>query len=165
MKQLPGQLEGNEGLAGAGGQGEQNTVSAGCNGFQHPGDGHVLVVAPLPGAALVLKRDGGKTVTPRSAIGVGLGKGQRPQLVRAGVGGHIAFGAGGHVHAVNLLAIGGIGEAHRQFGGVALGLAHALGVRFIPGLGLHHAQLGVAVHQHIVCNVALGPLAAALQPP
>ena len=73
---------------------------------------------------------------------------------------HVAFGAGGHVDAVDGLPIGAVGEAHRQLGRVALGLRHALGVRLCPGLGLHHRQLGVSEDQHVVGD--LGPRAPAL---
>jgi hypothetical protein len=54
-------------------------------------------------------------------------------------------------------------QSARQLGGVALGLPYALGVGLVPGLGLHHGQFGVAVHQHIVCNLGLGPLGTTLK--
>ena len=51
----------------------------GGNGFQHPLDGDVLVVAALEIAAPVLEGNGGEAVAP----GVRLGKGQVPEFVRA----------------------------------------------------------------------------------
>ena len=45
VKQLPGDLKGDGGLARAGGQRQQDAVAAGGDGFQHPLDGDVLVVA------------------------------------------------------------------------------------------------------------------------
>jgi hypothetical protein len=59
--------------------------------------------------------------------------------------------------------VGGVSVANRQLGRVALGLAHALGQRLGPSLGLNHSQLGVAVNQHIVGNVGPRPLARDLQ--
>ena len=45
MEELPGDLKGDEGLAGAGGEREQDAILAGGNGLQHALDGDVLVVA------------------------------------------------------------------------------------------------------------------------
>jgi hypothetical protein len=42
-------------LPRAGGEGEQEAVFAGSDGFQHPLHGDALVVAQLPRASLVLK--------------------------------------------------------------------------------------------------------------
>ena len=52
-KQLPEDLEGDRGFAGAGGQREQDAVLAGDDGLQHPLHGDLLVEADLPAAALV----------------------------------------------------------------------------------------------------------------
>ena len=79
VEQLPGDLKGDEGLAGAGGQREQDALLPVGDGLQHPLDGDVLVVAALEVAALVLERDRGEAVAPR----VRLGEGQVPEFVRA----------------------------------------------------------------------------------
>ena len=51
LEQRPGDLEGDGGLAGAGGERQQDALLAGGDGFQRVLDGVVLVVARLPGAA------------------------------------------------------------------------------------------------------------------
>ena len=166
LEQLPGELEGDKGLAGAGGQRQQDArvcgFLAGLDGLQHARDSDVLVVAPLPGAALVLERHGGEAIAP----GVHGGVGQLPQLIGARIAGHVAFGAGRHVDAVDRLAVGGVRIAHRQFCGIALGLADAFGVGLVPGLGFDDGQLGIAVDEDVVGDLGLGPralAAAALQ--
>ena len=159
LKQLPRQLKGDEGLARAGGQSQQDAVAPVGNGVQRASDRHVLVIAALPGAALVLERHGRKTVAPC----IRLGKCQIPQFFRAGVVRRITFGARRHVDAIDGLPIGGVSEAHTQALCIALGLPYALGVGLVPGLGLHHGQFGVAVYQYIVGNVSLGPLGVTLQ--
>ena len=55
-----------------------------------------------------------------------------------------------HVDAVDAPAVGGVGEAEAQLARVLLGLAHALGERSIPGLGLDHGQLGVVMLEDVV---------------
>jgi hypothetical protein len=87
LEQLPGDLEGDEGLAGAGGQRQQDAVAPGGDGFQHARDGDVLVVAPLPGAALVLEGHGGEAVAPGVSASA---KVSVPQFVGARVAGHVA---------------------------------------------------------------------------
>ena len=64
VEQLPGDLKGDERLARAGGQREQDARLAGGDGLQHPLDGDVLVVAWLEVAALVLEGHGGEAVAP-----------------------------------------------------------------------------------------------------
>ena len=121
-------------------------VLVGGDRLHDPLDGDVLVVAARVRAALVFEGHGGEAVAP----GVGLGEGQRPELVRRGVGLDLAFLAGLHVDAVDALAVGGVGEAHGQLAGVVLGLADALGQLLVPGLGLDDRQLAVAIDQHVV---------------
>ena len=128
VEQLPGDLEGDEGLARAGGQRQQDAVAASGDGLQHALDGDVLVVAALEIAAPVLEGDGGEAVAP----GVLLGKGQVPEFVGRRVAGQFAFGALLHVDAVDALAVGGVGEADGELAGVVLGLRHALGQRRHP---------------------------------
>ena len=146
VEQLPGDLKGDEGLAGAGGQREQDALLLGGDGLQHALDGDVLVVAALEIAALVLERHGGEAVAP----GVRLGKGQVPEFVRRRVAGHLALGPLLHVDAVDALAVGGVGEADGELAGVVLRLRHAFGQRFVPRLGLDDGQLGVAIDQHVI---------------
>jgi hypothetical protein len=70
-------------------------------------DGDFLVVANGPTAALIGKRDGGETVSPR----VGLGEGEVLKLVRSKILRDAAFGAFHHIDAVDALAVGGISVA------------------------------------------------------
>jgi hypothetical protein len=72
VEQLPGDLEGDEGLAGAGRQRQQDALAPLGHGRQHALDGDVLVVAALEVAALVLEGHGREAVAP----GVGRGEGQ-----------------------------------------------------------------------------------------
>ena len=81
VEELPGDLEGDEGLAGAGGQREQDALLAGGDRLHDALDGDVLVVAARVRAALVLEGHGGEAVAP----GVRLGEGERPELVGRGV--------------------------------------------------------------------------------
>ena len=119
VEQLPGDLKGDEGLAGAGGEREQDRGRLVGDGLQHPLDGDVLVVAARVRAALVLEGHGGEAVAP----GVRLGKGQVPEFVRRRVRWTLALRARLHVDAVDALAVGGVGEADGQLAGVVLGLA------------------------------------------
>ena len=158
MKELPGDLKGDEGLARAGGEGKQNAFVAGGDRRHHPLDGDVLVVAAGMRAALVLEGHGGEAVAP----GVGLGVGQRPQRLGAGIAGHLALVAGLHVDGVQPAPVGGVGEAHGELAGVVLGLAHALGQRAVEGLGLDDGEFGVAVFEDVVADERLAAPAAAL---
>ena len=81
-KQLPEDLEGDRGFAGAGGQREQDAVLAGGDGLQHPLHGDLLVKADLPAAALVGVGDGCEAIAP----GVLFGEGALPQLLGTGEG-------------------------------------------------------------------------------
>jgi hypothetical protein len=65
VKQLPRNLKGDEGLAGAGGQRQQNALPFFRNGLHHALNGDVLIIAPRMRAALVLERHGGKAVAPQ----------------------------------------------------------------------------------------------------
>jgi hypothetical protein len=101
-------------------------------------------------AALVLEGHGGEAVAP----GVLLWRRSRPEFFRRREGAS-SPSRRVHVDAVDALPVGGVGEAHRQLAGVVLGLRHAFGQRLVPGLGLDHRQLGVAVLQHVVGVSAL----------
>ena len=165
LKQLPHNLKRNGGFARARGQRQQNALLPRSHTLQHAVNRNFLVIAQRPRAAFVLKRHSRKPVAPLGAGRVRLVKGLRPQRLGAGVVGHVTLKASGHVHAVNLLPIAGIGKTHRQLAGIALGLGHALGVGLAPGFGLYGGQLGVAVNEHIVGNLGLGPLPTAQEPP
>ena len=161
VEQLPGNLEGDEGLARAGRQRQQDAIAPPGQRRQHALDGDVLVVAPLEEAAPVLEGHGGEAVAP----GVGRGEGEVPDLVGRRKAGPFAFRAGLHVDAVDAPPVAGVGEADRQLAGVVLGLADALGEFLVPGLGLHHRQPGVAVFEDVVRAQGLAAPSRALQPP
>ena len=103
VEEFPCDLKGDEGLAGAGGEREQDACSVVGDGLQHALDGNVLVVADLDVAALVLERHGGEAVAPC----VRLGERQVPEFIRRRVIARLAFLAGLHVDAVDALAVGG----------------------------------------------------------
>ena len=161
MKQLPRNLKSDGRFTGAGCQRQQNSVITIADFFKHPANGNLLIKANVPGAAFVGVGHSRKAVTP----GVLLGKAQSPQRFWARKGRNVAFNASGHVDAINGLPVSRIAVAYRQLGRITLGLRHAFGVRFVPGFGLNHRQLGVTVDQHVVGNLGLGAYAAALQPP
>ena len=160
LKQLPRNLEGDEGLAGAGRQRQQDALLPRRNRGQHPLDGDVLVVASLEEAAPVLERHRCKAIPP----GAPGGESPVPQFIGRREYVNLAFHGALHVDAVDTLAVAGIGEAQRQLAGVILGLRHALGQRLVPRLGLDHRQLGVAEFQNVVRRQRLAALARALQP-
>ena len=121
MEKYPRKLEGDERLARARGEREKNAEPTRSDGFQHPDDGDVLIVAPLKISAPVLERDGGEAIPPK----VRLRESQVPEFLGAGVMRHFALGAGRHVDGVDPLAVGGVGEADLQLSRVALRLPHA----------------------------------------
>ncbi|MDZ4800714.1 MAG: hypothetical protein SGI92_21350 [Bryobacteraceae bacterium] len=82
-------------------------------------------------------------------------------MLGRGIRRDFAFLAGLHVDAVDALPIGGVGKSHRQLAGVVLGLPHALGQFFIPGLGLVQGQLGVAIFQNVIRLQRLAAFAVA----
>ena len=146
--QLPRQLESNEGFAGTGGQREQHAVAPVGNRRQHTVYRDVLVITTLKITALVLEGHHGKTVTPDI-----LGRKQAlPQFIRRRKLRHLGLGTGVHIDGVDALAVAGIGKTNRQLARVILGLAHALGQRLVPSLGLDYGQLGVAVLEHVVSS-------------
>ena len=58
------------------------------------------------------------------------------------------------------LAVGGIGEAHSHLRGIVLRLAHALGQRLVPRLGLDDREFAVAIDEHVVGGCACAPTVA-----
>ncbi len=158
MEQLPGDLEGDEGLAGAGGERQQDARAPRGDGRHDPLAGDVLVIAARVRAALVLVGHVRKAVAP----GVLLAEGPVPQLLGRGVAGDLPLHPGQHVRLVDPLPVAGEGEADGQFARVVLGLPHALGQGHGPRLGLVHRQLDVAIDQDIVGDQGLAPLAGPL---
>jgi hypothetical protein len=160
VKQFPGNLKGDKGLAGAGGEGQQDARFPGGDPLQYPVDRDILVIARLEKAAPVLERHRGKAVAPR----VRLGKGQVPQLVRRREMRHSTFLAGLHVDAVNALPVGRVRVANGELPGVILGLRHALGDLFVPSLRLDNGEFVIAMDQHVVGGERLTPSAVAFNP-
>ena len=93
LKQLPRELKRDEGLAGAGGEREQDPLAAVGDRLQHPLDGEVLVVAPLEVAAPIFERHGGEAVAPLVLLGERL----FPELVRRGKAKQLALAPFVHV--------------------------------------------------------------------
>ncbi len=104
VEQFPGDLKGDESLAGAGGEREQDALTLGPDGFQHAVDCDVLVVAAGVGAAFVLERHGGETIAPGVLLGVGLG----PEFGGGRVAGQFALGPLVHVDAVDVPRAAGV---------------------------------------------------------
>jgi hypothetical protein len=154
LEELPGDLEGDEGLARAGGQRQQDALPLVGDGRQHPVDGDVLVVTPLEVPAPVLEGHCGEAVPPRVLDG----EGPVPELLRRGEGRQLGLVAGLHVDAVDALPVGGVGMANGKASGVVLGLPHPFGQRLVPGLGLHDGQLGVPVLEDVVGSQGLATL-------
>src|SRR5207248_3313519 len=106
MEQLPADLKRDEGLAGAGGERQQDALAVLRDGLHHSLDRDVLVVAAGVGAPLVLERYGCEAVPP----GVGFGESECPELVRSRIARVLPFFAGLHVDAIDALAVRAIGE-------------------------------------------------------
>src|SRR6185437_13121931 len=154
-KQLPGDLKGDEGLAGSGGESEKDARLFGRDRLEHAVDGDVLVIASLEIPALVLEGDGGEAVAPRICFG----EGQAPQLVGPWKARQSAFLAGLHVDAIDALPVARIGEADGELAGIILRLRHAFGQGFVPGLGLDHAELVRAIFEDVIGDERLGAAA------
>ena len=69
--------------------------------------------------------------------------------------------AGFHVDGINPLAVGRVGVANRQLGGVVFRLANAFGQCFIPSLRFDRGQLRVAIFQNVVSLQCLAPASVA----
>ena len=156
VEELPGQLESDEGLARAGGQGQQDAVSSCGNGFQGLIDGIVLVIASLKAPASVFKGDGGETIPPT----VGCREGLIPKLIGSGIAGDITLCPCLHVGTVNPETIGRVGESRLKFGGVAFGLGETFRIGKAGLLGLDDCQLMATIDQHIVGDIGFAPFAA-----
>ncbi len=137
---LPADLEGDEGLAGAGGHGEEHALLATQNGGKRAIHGDLLVVA-------------------RNLAGFDVGRSQElPFPIRRfqaegafepgpKVGGRRQFGEGGflalqEVELDDAFAVGGVGKLEVEHLRVFLGLLQAGGGRFVQRLGFDHGQHG-----------------------
>ena len=160
VEQFPGDLEGDGGLAGSGGEGEQDAPVAPRDRLQSAAvDGLVLVVARLPFAAGSLELYRAEGVAPR----VRLGEGAVPELLRRREGQeHVVLGAGRHVDAVPAQPVRGVGESGAEPAGIVLGLPDAVAMTEAGPLGLQHGELLPLVEQDIVAGQALATLAAGL---
>ena len=150
MEELPGELEGDEGFAGAGGEREQDALVAGGNAFEYALDGDALVVARGI-AAIIGERRGGEAVAP----GVFFGEGRGPEFVGRGKGSDLAFRAGFHIDLIEAGAVGGVGEARLQLCGVDFSFAKSFGERRIALLGFDDAKRFAAIDQRVVGDVRL----------
>ena len=128
VEELPGNLKGDERLARARRQREQDAIFLGGDGLHRPFDCQVLIIACLEKSALVLKRDRGKAVPP----GVCFGEGQVPEFFGGRKLRDFALRPLLHVDAVDALAVGGVGIADGELPGVALRLPDPFGQRFAP---------------------------------
>ncbi len=149
MEEFPGDLEGDEGFAGAGGEGEEDAVLVVGDGVEDFFDGDVLVVAGEEITAAVFEGDGGEAVAPEVFVGEGF----LPEFVGGGEAqwpGDFAFLAGFHVDGVEALAVGGVGEAELEFAGVVLGLGSAFGEELVPGFGFEDGEFGVFVFEDVI---------------
>ena len=148
MKELPGDLKRDEGLARAGGEREQDALLAPPRSppararRRCPDSSGSGASRPCPRTGP--RQSGRARHSPRQRSG---------SRVRPGVGiaRHLAFRPGLHVDAVDALSIGGVGEADGQFARVVLRLRHALrSVASSQALASTTASLRVAILQHIV---------------
>ena len=171
VEELPDDLEGDERLARARGERQQDAAAALGNGVHHTPHGDVLVVAGGVRAAPVFEGHFGKAVAPV----IRGWKASRPEFVGRRVARHFALkgtrltGLTGltrsHVDFVDALPVGGVGEADREASGVFLGLPDAFGQRTVPRLRLDDGQPGVAVLQHVVCDQGFAPASASFDAP
>lgn len=152
LEELPGNLEGDKGFAGACGEGQENAFAAAGDRIEDALDGNVLVIAGSVGAAFVFVGDIGEAIPPV----VGLGVGEVPEFLgrRPGVG--FAFLGGFAVDGVDALAVARVGEADIELFGVVFGLSQTGGQRRRIGFGFDNGQLGVAIDEDLVGNQRLG---------
>src|SRR6185369_17042005 len=86
VKQLPRDLKGDEGFAGAGSEREQNALPVVCDSLQHPLDRDVLIISAGMRTAFVLEGNRGETVTPC----VWFSECELPKFVRRWITGQVA---------------------------------------------------------------------------
>ena len=123
--ELPGDLEGDKGLAGAGGHREQHALVALEDGPHRPVDGDLLVVA---GRSCQATAYGGPAARLPAVVGQFLGLTPAgKEFVGRGVAVDLALQAGGEIELDDAEAVSGVGELEAEDFGVFLGLLHALG--------------------------------------
>ncbi len=157
VPQLPADLERDQGLARAGGHGEQQALAPALeHGLHGAVDGGLLVVAGVLAGGVVGGREqavGGLGVGDAAPLLIAL-----PQLGGRRVRGEHAGQAGEGVELDDLCAVGGVGEHEAQHLSVEFGLLQPVMHGFVGGLGLDHGQAEVpAVEEQVVG--ALGRLA------
>ncbi len=86
----------------------------------------------------------------------------RAQLVRRRVTIGMPLLTDAHIHAVNAVAVRGVGERGLQLLGVLLGLLQPFGNGRALALGLNHREFLVLINENIVGDVLLRPRARAL---
>ena len=161
LEQRPGDLKRDCGLAGAGGERQQDALRALGDRLQRVLDGVVLIVAGLPGAAALVERDRSEAVAPFVRRLEDLG----PKLVRRRVALDVSLLAGRHVDPVDAPSVGGVGEERLELCGVGLGLADAFGVALVARLGLDHRELVIAEGEDVVGDLRLAVSARTFDAP
>ena len=162
MKQLPGQLKRDKGLARTGSQSQQDTLATFSNRHQGFIDGIMLIIPRLPLTALILKWHLTKTATPLVFTLVFFAEGLAPQLIRCRVTGDVVFYARVHVDLINAHAISGVGKARLQLLGIALGLSNSLCILKSTSLGFNHRKLLALIKQNVIGDILLRTLACPL---
>ena len=89
----------------------------------------------------------------------------RPQLIRRRKSLRVPFLPGPHIHLADLVTIGRVGILDRELLRIRLGLSQPFGRCHPLGLGLNHADLPIAVHQHIVGDLWTRTATTRLDPP
>jgi len=143
---LPGDLEGDEGLAGAGCQRQQDALFVrgdGCHGFV---DRDLLIVAQFFRAAHIFI---GHLIEFLEPV-VLLAESQIPEFLRGGEFEHIAFRTRLHVDLVDGFAVGGVGVSELQLLGVILGLGDAFPDRDLVRFGFDNRQFAPVVLKDII---------------
>lgn len=154
VEELPGDLKGNGRLPGPRSEGEEDALLPLGHRVQDAGDGVLLIIAHLPGPALVLEGDVEQGLPPffdlLLLLAARQGKAPLPDRFRGREGIDLPFLPALHVDLVDPLPVGGIGEADLQVLGVLLGLRHPFVVGLLLGFGLDHRQVPVLVLEDVI---------------
>ncbi len=159
VKEFPGDLEGDEGFSGSGGERQEDARFSGGDGLKHAIYSEILIIAALKETAFVFEGNGGEAVTP----GVGFRERGGPEIIGRWVADHIAFPAVLHVDSVDALAVGGVGVADVHFEGVVLSLGEAFGQLLIPRLGFDDGEFVIAIDEDVIGGEGTGAAAEAFQ--
>src|ERR1035438_8657375 len=136
--ELPADLEGDHGLAGAGGHGDQDTTPNSNDGLNDQVDGNALVVVRDLAGGEVKGREkavGGSRVVELLALAVA-----GPEVIPGWELGELVFVTGEEIELNDAGAVGGVGEGEAQDGSVLLGLLEAIGRVFVISFGLDHRE-------------------------